>query len=105
MPPIVEDIVHSVTSDVWDRLMRIGASARASRRLSLEAQQDFVLQLCREAGWLTKEQLAHLLGRNGEKLRDRVLNKMVRDGLLRLRYASRNHPAQAYAANDNATGI
>lgn len=93
---------HSLAPEVWDRLMKIGASARARTWLAKEEQTDLVLQLCREAGWLTKAQLAQLLGRSGENLRDRLLNDMVRDGRLKLRYPSRNHPGQAYARGGKA---
>ena len=46
---------------------------------------------------LTPSQMAGLLGRSVESLKNHYLNQMVRAGLLVPKYpAKRNHPQQAY---------
>ncbi len=90
--------IKDTNPPLWNRLLEIGQPARARRIMSTAELSSIVTRLCREAGWLTRDELGELVGRNGYNLRDRTLASMVTDGRLVLRYPARNHPNQAYAA-------
>ncbi len=67
-------------------------------RISGEALRDGIRRLCRWAP-LSGDQLATLLGKDRDYLRNKHLIPMVRDGQLRFRYPeSAKHPHQAYVA-------
>jgi ATP-dependent DNA helicase RecG len=71
---------------------------RQKKRLSPKDIERVLLQLCQNR-WLTRNQIAQLLDRNSEGLRQRFLNPMVEHGLLRLRYPKKpNRTDQAYSA-------
>ncbi|MEY6433577.1 Fic family protein [Thioalkalicoccus limnaeus] len=62
--------------------------------------EKILLNLC-ENRWLTRNQLAELLTRHPDGLRQRFLTPMVEHGLLRLRYPDKpNRTDQAYTTND-----
>lgn len=90
--------------DLWANLMEIGRPARARRAMTTSELSVIVFRLCSVAGWLTREELGELVGRNGYNLRDRTLSSMVGNGRLRLRYPNRNHPFQAYTADKHSPG-
>ncbi|WP_310599661.1 RNA-binding domain-containing protein [Desulfobulbus sp.] len=86
-------------SEQSDRLLRIAAPARSRQRLPPQQMEAIILDLCRER-WLTRNQLAGLLDRHPDGLRQRFLNPMVTHGLLRLRYPDKpNRTDQAYTTN------
>ena len=90
---------HLVEADEWDKLLKIAEFTRANKRQSDGKIQSTLLQLCHRR-WLTHRELADLLGRNSEGLRNRFLSKMVEKKLLRLRYPDKpNHSDQAYISN------
>ena len=61
-------------------------------------KRQTIAALC-TSRFLTLKQLAELLGRNDEHLRNAYLAPMVSEGLLELRYpAATNRPDQAYTA-------
>ncbi|MDR2111898.1 MAG: hypothetical protein LBQ62_02160, partial [Candidatus Accumulibacter sp.] len=67
-------------------------------RATVEALRAGIYRLCAWAP-LTVDQLASLLGKDRQYLRNRHLIPMVRDGQLRFRYPeSAKHPHQAYVA-------
>jgi ATP-dependent DNA helicase RecG len=67
-------------------------------RASAGALRHVIVRLCAWAP-LTVEQLATLLGKDRDYLRNKHLTPMVRDGQLRFRYPeSAKHPHQAYVA-------
>jgi ATP-dependent DNA helicase RecG len=77
-------------------LLAIAGQVRASRRISAPIVRDVILTLC-HGRYLTLRQLATLLNRKPETLRDRYLGPLFKDGRLDRRYpASPNHPEQAY---------
>jgi len=57
-----------------------------------------VLRLCATGGWLTRHELAELVGRSASNLQNRTLAAMVSEGRLTMRFPARNHPLQAYRA-------
>lgn len=86
-------------SEQSDRLMTVAAPARSQQRLPPQQMEAIILDLCRER-WLTRNQLAELLDRHPDGLRQRFLNPMVTHGLLRLRYPDKpNRTDQAYTTN------
>jgi ATP-dependent DNA helicase RecG len=87
-------------SEQSDRLMTVAAPARSQQRLPPQQMEAIILDLCRER-WLTRNQLAELLDRHPDGLRQRFLNPMVTHGLLRLRYPDKpNRTDQAYTTNE-----
>lgn len=59
--------------------------------------ERIILTLCRNR-WLTRNEIAGLLDRNSESIRQRFLNPMVEHGLLSLRYPDKpNRVDQAYS--------
>jgi len=81
---------------LWD----IAASARQHKRLQPDAMERIILELCR-GRWLTRNELAELLNRHPDGLRQRFLNPMVGHGILRLRYPDKpNRADQAYSVGD-----
>lgn len=66
--------------------------------MSPKDMEKIVLDLCR-GRWLSRNEIATLVARNSEGLRQRFLNPMVEHGLLRLRYPDKpNRTDQAYTA-------
>ena len=91
-------------SEQNDRLLRIAAPARSQQRLPPQQMEAIILDLCRER-WLTRNQLAELLARHPDGLRQRFLNPMVTHGLLCLRYPDKpNRTDQAYTTNGVVQG-
>ncbi len=85
-------------------LLAIAAPARNQRRLQPDDMERIILDLCR-GRWLTRSELAKLLARHPDGLRQRFLNPMVGHGMLRLRYPDKpNRADQAYTASDQGTG-
>ncbi len=80
-------------------LLSIAAPARKQQRLQPKEMERILLELCRDR-WLTRNEIAGLVDRNSESLRQRYLNPMVEHGLLRLRYPDKpNRTDQAYTAS------
>jgi len=70
-------------------------------RISSEALRDGIRRLCQWAPQ-SGDQLATLLGKDRDYLRNKHLIPMVRDGQLRFRYPeSAKHPHQAYVAPED----
>ena len=89
-----------IDSEQSGRLLTIAASARSQKRLPPQQMEGIILELCRER-WLTRNELAELLGRHPDGLRQRFLNPMVTHRLLQLRYPDKpNRTDQAYMANE-----
>ncbi len=88
---------------LWTELLEIGKPARARRVMTTGELTQIVTKLCTAAGWLTRDELGELVGRNGNNLRDRTLATMVSSGRLVLRFPTRNHPHQAYSVRLNSS--
>lgn len=79
-------------------LLDIVAPARTQKRLQPKDMEKIILQLCQQR-WLTRNELAQLLGRHPDGLRQRFLNPMVGHGYLKLRFPDKpNRADQAYTA-------
>ncbi len=90
------DSIHMDPDSIHEKLLCVAASARRQKRLSPQEMERILLELC-QGKWLTRNQIAELVDRNPESLRQRFLNPMVAHGLLRLRYPDKpNRTDQAY---------
>ena len=78
--------------------MTIAGPARDSKRLNPVEMESVILGLC-AVRYMTVTDLAVLLQRNPDGLRNRYLSKLVGNGTLELLYPdSPNQPDQAYRA-------
>ena len=79
-------------------LLEIATPARSQQRLQPAETEKLILRLCQNR-WLSRNELAQLLDRHPDGLRQRFLNPMVGHGLIRLRYPDKpNRADQAYTA-------
>ena len=79
-------------------LLAIAAPAREKARLAPAKMRELIWQLCQIQS-LTVSQLAGLLNRHPEGIRNRFLSEMVREGALLAWYPDPTHLEQAYRAN------
>ena len=81
---------------VLTQLKVIAAPAQPSTRLPPEETRKIILQLC-DGRYFTVSDLAQLMNRNPNSLRNRFLTPMVDEGLLDRKYPTEpNRPDQAY---------
>ncbi|MET0240181.1 MAG: RNA-binding domain-containing protein [Sphingobium sp.] len=74
------------------------ASKAAGRRVAKETMESVIVGLCAE-NFITLKILAGILGRSEDYLRQEYLNRLVKEGQLRLAFPqSPNHPRQAYSS-------
>jgi len=87
---------NSRPSNPLSRLEEIAGAVRKQKRASQNDVRRVILALCSEE-YLSIQQLANLLGRAPEKLREKFVSELVREGKLVLRFPDiPNHPDQAY---------
>ncbi len=79
-------------------LLAIAEPAREKARLAPAKMRELIRQLCQVQS-LTVSQIAGLLNRHPEGIRNRFLSEMLREGVLLARYPDPTHPEQAYRAN------
>jgi ATP-dependent DNA helicase RecG len=80
-------------------LLAIALPAKEKRRLSPAETESIILRLC-DGRFLTAKEIATLLGRNQDAIRNRFLTPLVDNRRLVLRFPrERNRPDQAYAKN------
>lgn len=90
------ETLRSLPSHELSALTEAARPAREDRRIDRSRMRDIVTSLC-DGRYLTAQELAALLNRSTANLRTRVLTPLVRDGLLRYRYADEpTKPEQAY---------
>lgn len=83
-------------------LLAVAAPARSQQRLMPKEMERIILRLCLNR-WLTQNEIANLLDRNSESIRQRFLNPMVAHGLLSLRYPDKpNRVDQAYSTAEQS---
>ena len=89
---------HPLHSAETEELREIALPAIQKKRLAPKDMEAIILKLCL-GRWLSRHQLARLLDRNDEGIRQRYLTPMVEHGLLRLRYPeSPSRTDQSYTA-------
>ncbi|KXH84144.1 transcriptional regulator [Sporosarcina sp. HYO08] len=96
-----EEARESSTTETEDALWEISALARKKKRLPPDVMEEIVMGLCALRPLMLRE-LASLLERTPDGLRNNYLAKLVDQGKIRLKYPDQiNHPRQAYMiAND-----
>ena len=81
---------------VDDRLKQIAAPARASHKIPKSQMNEIVLALC-ETDWLSLRELATMLDRKPDSLRNHYINPLLSAGLLEAKVpGKRNSSQQAY---------
>jgi ATP-dependent DNA helicase RecG len=82
--------------DIDQQLWNIAELARKKKRLHPTTMEQIILRLCAQRPLMLKE-LAHLLERTSDGLRNNYLAKLLEEGKIRLKYPDQpNHPKQAY---------
>ena len=81
--------------ELQNSLMEIATPARENKHLPREEMRQVVLKLCL-GRYLGRRVLAHLLNRDSDDFRKRILNPLVREKLLTPAFASSSNPKQAY---------
>ncbi|EPZ39078.1 hypothetical protein C289_0884 [Anoxybacillus ayderensis] len=85
----------NVDQELWN----IAEIARKKKRLAPTKMEEIILQLCAHRPLMLK-QLAYLLDRTPDGLRNNYLGKLLAEGKMRLKYPEQpNHPKQAYMTN------
>lgn len=79
----------------WEKLRKQGESVSLTKRTSPDKVRAAIVELCREQ-FLTLGELAELLNRRPDPLRNDYLSPMARDGTLERRFPDPKHPQQAY---------
>jgi predicted HTH transcriptional regulator len=101
---LVESSEHLVTSsehlprnsEHLDTLREIAEPVRSLRKAPKEVVEATILHLCEEE-FLTLDELADLLNRRKDSLRNHYINPMLEDGRIEAKYKNiRNHPRQGY---------
>lgn len=83
---------ETIDEELWG----IAELARKRKRLSPKVMEDMIVQLCARKPLRLKE-LADMLERTPDGLRNNYLAKLLRENRLRLKYPDQvNHPRQAY---------
>ena len=78
------------------RLLDISEVAREKRRININEMKNIILKLCEVSPLMLKE-LAELLDRNEDGIRNNYLSILKEEGKIKLRYPGQiNHPQQAY---------
>jgi hypothetical protein len=90
-----------LSPELQTELAEIAAPIRPKRRVSPEELQSVVLALC-SGRFLGRRVLSHLLERDPDDLRKRVLTPMVQAKRLIPAFASTSNPKQAYMAAEPA---
>lgn len=85
--------------ELQDSLMEIATPARENKHLPREEMRLVVLKLCL-GRYLGRRVLAHLLNRDSDDFRKRILNPLIQEKLLTPAFASSSNPKQAYMATD-----
>ncbi len=93
------DSEHKNLDSEHKDLLHIAGLSRSQKRLPPKQMEGIILKLC-ENRWLTRNELARLINRHPDSLRQRFLTPMVTHGLLHLRYPDKpNRTDQAYTTH------
>ena len=92
----VEEVNVSSPEEIEEILWEISELARRKKRLSPSVMEEIIVRLCTYKPLMLKE-LADLLERTPDGLRNNYLAKLLTKGKVRLKYPNQiNHPRQAY---------
>jgi len=85
--------------ETWQRLLDTSEPVREAGKAPRDQVKSAILELCQDR-YLDIDQLAELLGRSKDTLRNHYLNKLVKEDKLKLRYPDKlTHKGQAYKTN------
>jgi ATP-dependent DNA helicase RecG len=88
----------SATSEHWPRLMDLAKAIRDKRKAPRERVEAVICEMC-SGMYLTLKELEKLLGRSAESLRVHYLNRMAKEGRIKLKHPDAlRHPSQAYTS-------
>jgi len=92
-----ESFEHLIaSSEHLDTLRKIAGPVSSVRKASKKVVEATILHLC-EGRYLTLDDLADLLNRNKDSLRNHYINPMLEDGRIEARYKNvPTHPLQGY---------
>lgn len=91
-----EEVNEISEKEIEEKLWEISELARRKKRLSPAIMEDIILKLCAQKTLMLRE-LAVLLERTPDGLRNNYLAKLLDKGKIRLKYPDQvNHPKQAY---------
>jgi ATP-dependent DNA helicase RecG len=94
--------VRDPTPAEWEGLMAKALGFRGGKRAeSREQVYGLILHLTADH-YLTRSQLAALLGRAETSIQNHYLRRMIKDGILVMKFQDPNHPEQAYGAGRQA---
>ena len=94
----IEPHSRDIPRATWNALLDSASLIRSTARAEAAQVEHAILSACR-GRFLSRQDLALLLGRSAEALRVRYLNRLVKSGALELEFPSiRNHPQQRYRA-------
>ncbi len=90
--------LEAASSEHWTQLLEIAKPVRESGKAPRARVEAVLTEVC-QPGYRTLRELQAILGRDGDFLRVHYLNRMVKDGRMRLRFPEApNHPNQAYTS-------
>jgi hypothetical protein len=82
--------------EIEEKLWEISELARRKKRLAPAVMEEIIVSLCAQKTLMLRE-LAYLLDRTPDGLRNNYLAKLLDKGKIRLKYPNQvNHPKQAY---------
>jgi len=88
--------------EIDESLWQMAELARKKKRLHPTIMEQMILQLCSIKPLMLKE-LAHLLDRTADGLRNNYLAKLLEEGKVQLKYPEQpNHPRQAYMTTQDS---
>lgn len=89
----------ATSKEIEEKLFKISELSRRKKRLSPDVMEQIIIELCNQKPLMLKE-LADLLGRTPDGLRNNYLAKLLTKRKLKLKYPNQiNHPKQAYMIN------
>jgi predicted HTH transcriptional regulator len=95
--PLVAESIQFTESQL-NTLRELAHSRRERERVSPEMMRSVVLSLC-SGCYISLRLLSELLNRDSDDLRKRILNPLVKAGLLRRAFRRPNDPRQAYTSS------
>jgi ATP-dependent DNA helicase RecG len=83
-------------------LIKIAGPSQESKRIPPEQTEQIIVELCR-GRFLTHRQIAGLLDRQAQGIKDRFISKLLKAGKLKTKYEDPTNPNQAYTTVDQSS--
>ncbi|NLK46193.1 MAG: hypothetical protein GX297_06020 [Treponema sp.] len=94
-PKLATSDVNLATSDT-----NLATSTSFPKRVKREELEKTIMRICKDR-YTSKEELAEILGKSENYLKNEILSRMLKDKKLELKYPfTLNHPEQAYKTRD-----